>query len=63
MNLVCLKESASDCLANGLIKKEIASQLDISFHTVDKYVRRIYNKLQVNTLSGAVAKAIRQKLI
>ena len=52
-----------DSLANGLIKKEIASKLDISVNTVDKYVRRIYNKLQVNTLSGAVAKAIRERMI
>lgn len=62
----CLSErerEVLDCLASGLIKKEIAQKLDISFHTVDKYVRRIYNKLQVNTLSGAVAKAIREKMI
>lgn len=50
-------------LADGLTKKEIAVQLDLSLHTVDNYVRRIYTKLHVNTLGGAVAKALREGLV
>jgi DNA-binding NarL/FixJ family response regulator len=45
-------------LAKGLIKKEIAEQMGVSYHTVDTHVRNIYGKLQVHNLSGAVAKAI-----
>ncbi len=45
-------------LAKGLIKKEIADQLGVSYHTVDTHVRNIYTKLKVHNLSGAVAKAI-----
>lgn len=45
-------------LAKGLIKKEIADQLSVSYHTVDTHVRNIYAKLKVHNLSGAVAKAI-----
>lgn len=45
-------------LAKGLIKKEIAEQLKVSYHTVDTHVRNIYAKLKVHNLSGAVAKAI-----
>ncbi len=45
-------------LARGLIKKEIAEHLEISYHTVDFHVRNIYAKLKVHNLSGAVAKAI-----
>ena len=50
-------------LADGLTKKEIASKLDLSLHTVDNYLRRIYGKLHVNTLGGAVAKALRDGLL
>lgn len=45
-------------LAKGLIKKEIADQLGVSYHTVNSHVRNIYAKLKVHNLSGAVAKAI-----
>ena len=45
-------------LAKGLIKKEIADHLGVSYHTVDTHVRNIYTKLKVHNLSGAVAKAI-----
>lgn len=51
------------CLVDGLAKKEIAERLDLSVHTVDNYVRRIYRKLHVNTLGGAVAKALREGLV
>ncbi len=50
-------------LADGLTKKEIAGQLDLSVHTVDNYLRRIYGKLHVNTLGGAVARALRDGLL
>jgi DNA-binding NarL/FixJ family response regulator len=50
-------------LADGLVKKEVASQMGISLHTVDNYVRRIYAKLHVNTLGGAVARAIRDGIV
>lgn len=47
----------------GLVKKEIADRLGLSVHTVDNYVRRIYRKLHVNTLGGAVARALREGLV
>jgi len=50
-------------LGDGRAKKEIATELDLSLHTVDSYVRRIYRKLHVNTLGGAVAKALREGLV
>jgi DNA-binding NarL/FixJ family response regulator len=49
-------------MTRGLSKKEIASELSLSFHTVDSHLRSIYRKLEVNTRSGAVAKALRHRL-
>lgn len=50
-------------MVDGLAKKEIAERLGLSIHTVDTYTRRIYRKLHVNTLGGAVAKALREGLV
>ncbi|MEQ1842323.1 MAG: response regulator transcription factor [Verrucomicrobiales bacterium] len=61
-----LSEREQDVLrlmVDGLAKKEIATRLDLSVHTVDNYVRRIYRKLHVNTLGGAVARALRDGLV
>lgn len=50
-------------MVKGLIKKEIADQLKLSYHTVDNHLRSIYNKLHVHTRSGAVAKALSERLL
>ncbi len=47
-------------LSEGLVKKEIANQLGVSIHAIDKRMRRIYNKLQVQNVASAVAVAIRR---
>lgn len=52
-----------ELMVEGLIKKEIADRLDISVHTVSTHLRSVYEKLHVNTNTGAVAKAIREGLI
>ena len=41
-------------LAKGLIGKEVADALEISWGTVRKHVQNIYKKLQVNTRVEAV---------
>jgi DNA-binding NarL/FixJ family response regulator len=45
-----------DCLAKGLAYKQIADQLDISVTTIRTYLRRIYEKLHVQSRSEAVAR-------
>jgi DNA-binding NarL/FixJ family response regulator len=50
-------------LADGLVKKEIATALGISVHTVSTHMQRVYDKLHVSTNTGAVAKALRERLI
>lgn len=51
-----------ELMAQGLIKKEIADRLALSYHTVDTHLRNIYTKLHVNTRTGAVAKALQERL-
>ncbi len=50
-------------LVDGLTKKEIAEKLFLSFHTIDNHLRNIYVKLQVQKRSGAVAKALKERLL
>ena len=51
------------CVVDGLLKKQIAERLQLSAHTVDSYLRRIYEKLHVNSRSGAISKAIRENIL
>jgi DNA-binding NarL/FixJ family response regulator len=46
-------------LAQGLVYKQIAEELDVSIHTVRNYIRRIYEKLHVRTGAEAVAKYLK----
>ena len=50
-------------MAEGLSKKQIAYEMGISIHTVTFHLRRIYEKLHVNTNTRAIAKAIRDRCI
>jgi len=47
-------------VADGLTKRQIALRLGLSQHTVDNYIRRIYAKLEVNSLGAAVARGLRR---
>lgn len=50
-------------LAKGLSRQEVAESLSISFHTINTHIRKIYEKLQVHNLSGALSKAASMKII
>ncbi|MBP7777535.1 MAG: response regulator transcription factor [Acidobacteria bacterium] len=50
-------------LVDGLTLPQIARRFDLSIHTVDSHVRNVYAKLHVRTRSGAVSKAIRERLV
>ena len=52
-----------ELLVEGHTKARIATQLHLSPHTIDGHVRNIYTKLHVNNRSGAVAKALRERLL
>lgn len=57
------EEEVLRAMVRGLIKKEIADELDISLHTVDMHLRSVYRKLHVRTQTEAVSKALRKGLI
>lgn len=59
-NLSPREQEVLDLLAQGLIYKEIADRLGVSYETVHTYIRRIYEKLQVRTRTEAVAKFLRR---
>lgn len=53
------EQTVLDCLAKGLTYKQIADQLGISIETIRTYLRRIYEKLHVQSRTEAVAKYMR----
>jgi DNA-binding NarL/FixJ family response regulator len=50
-------------LVDGLSYKMIAENMTISYHTVNAHIRKIYDKLHVNSSQEAISKALRQKLV
>lgn len=53
------EQSVLDCLAKGLTYKQIADQLEISIDTIRTHLRRVYEKLHVQSRTEAVAKYLR----
>ncbi len=51
------------CMVRGLSYKMIADACGISFNTVHSHIKKIYEKLHVNSASEAVAKAIQQRIV
>jgi DNA-binding NarL/FixJ family response regulator len=52
-----------ELMTQGMIKKEIADQLSLSYHTVDTHLRNIYTKLHVHNSTGAVSKVLKERLL
>jgi DNA-binding NarL/FixJ family response regulator len=50
-------------LVDDLTVKAVAARLNLSVHTIDTHVRNIYDKLHVRSRSGAVVKALRERLV
>ena len=50
-------------MAEDLNKPAIANRLHLSYHTIDMHVRNIYTKLHVHTAAGAIAKALKERII
>ena len=50
-------------LSEGFSYKMIASKMDISYFTVNAHIRRIYQKLQVNSSAEAVSLALKTGIV
>lgn len=50
-------------LVDGNSYKMIADKLGITYDTVRAHIKQIYRKLQVSSISAAVSKALRQRII
>ena len=50
-------------LVKGLSHKMVAQECFISIHTVNTHVKNIYEKLHVRSVSEAVAKAIKERIV
>lgn len=61
--LTSREKEVLSCMVRGLSYKMIAGACGISFNTVHSHIKKIYEKLHVNSASEAVAKAIQQRII
>jgi DNA-binding NarL/FixJ family response regulator len=52
-----------ELMVEGLTRKDIADKLYVSPSTILTHSRNIYSKLHVHTRGGAVAKAVRERLV
>ncbi len=50
-------------LVKGLAYKEVADELGVSIDTVRTHIRALYKKLQVQSATAAVSKAIKERLV
>jgi DNA-binding CsgD family transcriptional regulator len=50
-----------DCLSIGLTYKQVADKLNITIPTIRSYLRRVYEKLHVQSRTEAVAKYMSQQ--
>ena len=62
-NLSDREKQVLQLLVDGYSYKMIASEMFISIDTVRSHIKKIYEKLHVNSKSEAVAKAFKDKLL
>lgn len=55
------EQAVLDLLSRGHLYKEIADSLGVSVPTINTYIRRIYEKLQVHSRSQAINKYLRKQ--
>jgi DNA-binding NarL/FixJ family response regulator len=61
--LSCREKEILRYLVKGLSHKQIAASCNITYDTVRFHMKNIYHKLQVSSMTEAVAKAITEHLV
>jgi len=62
-NLTPREKEVLSCIVDGLAYKMIADKLNISYETVRSHVKKIYEKLHVASLTEAVSKAMKERIV
>ncbi len=62
-NLSPREKQVLECLVKGMSLKMVCDELSISYDTVRTHVKHIYEKLHVVSMTEAVAKTIKEKLL
>lgn len=62
-NLTPREKEVLSCIVEGLSYKMIADRLSISYETVRSHVKKIYEKLHVASLTEAVSKAMKERIV
>lgn len=61
--LTAIKKMILPYLEKGYTKRQTAKKMGLSVHTLDGHLRDIYRIINVHTMTAAVAKAIRERMI
>jgi DNA-binding NarL/FixJ family response regulator len=62
-NLTNRERTVLELLSDGLSYKMIAAKMEISYFTVNAHIRKIYEKLQVNSSAEAVSLALKSGIV
>ena len=62
-NLTAREKEVLVLLTEGLSYKMVASRLDITYNTVNAHIKKIYEKLSVNSLGEAISIAIKNRIV
>jgi DNA-binding NarL/FixJ family response regulator len=62
-NLTTREKEILRLLADGLSYKMISTKMDITYNTVNSHIKKIYEKLHVNSMGEALSLTYRKKLL
>lgn len=63
LDLTPREKEVLSLLTEGLSYKMVGSRLDISYNTVNSHIKKIYEKLSVNSVGEAISLAIKNRLV